>query len=253
VAAAVDQLNAYGEVDVIVIARGGGSLEELWAFNEEVVARSIARSEIPVVTGIGHETDFTIADFVADVRASTPTAAAMAAVPDAAVWRDGLAEVQNRLRYLIDMRLQAERQRISAASRRLERSSPERILAAARQHIDESSHRLEATLLHLVQLRKEQLRGSALRLHSLSPLLTIGRGFAVVRRSSDGGRVTSIADVVPGQGLTIRVADGQFAATAGPRLESSQPDVTGAPDKATAEPPDRQSSDVKRPGGIHGH
>ena len=253
VAAAVDQLNAYGEVDVIIIARGGGSLEELWAFNEEVVARSIARSRIPVVTGIGHETDSTIADFVADLRASTPTAAAMAAVPDAAVWRDGLEEVQNRLRYLIETRLQAERQRVSASSHRLEKSSPERILAAARQHIDESSHRLESTLLHLVQLRQEQLRGSALRLHSLSPLLTIGRGFAVVRRATDGGRVTCVADVTPGQGLTIRVADGQFAATAGPRLQSSQPDVAGAPDQATATPLDRPGSDVKRPGGIHGH
>jgi exodeoxyribonuclease VII large subunit len=252
VAAAVDQLNAFAAVDVIIVARGGGSLEELWAFNEEVVARSIARSRIPVVTGIGHETDFTIADFVADLRASTPTAAAMAAVPDAAVWRDGLAVVRSRLSYLIDARLQVERQRVSTASRRLEKSSPERILATARQHVDESTHRLEATLLHLVQFRQEQLRGSALRLHALSPLLTIGRGFAVVRRSADGGRVTSVADVTPGQGLTIRVADGQFAATAGPRLESVQPDVAGAEVKFPAKPLERPDSVVKRPGGVHG-
>ena len=98
IAAAIDQLNAFGEVDVIILARGGGSLEELWAFNEEVVARAIARSQIPVVTGVGHETDFTIADFVADLRASTPTAAAMAAVPDAAGWRAGLDGDQERLR-----------------------------------------------------------------------------------------------------------------------------------------------------------
>src|SRR5487761_2745421 len=84
VAAAIDALNAHGKADVIIVARGGGSIEELWAFNEEVVARAIARSHAPVVSGVGHETDFTIADFVADLRASTPTAAAIAAVPDAA-------------------------------------------------------------------------------------------------------------------------------------------------------------------------
>ena len=87
IAAAIDLLSAHGQADVIVVARGGGAIEELWAFNEEPVARAIVRSRVPVVTGVGHETDFTIADFVADARASTPTAAAIAAVPDAAQWR----------------------------------------------------------------------------------------------------------------------------------------------------------------------
>src|SRR5262249_37915699 len=96
-AAAIDALNAHGEAEVIVVARGGGSLEELWAFNEEVVAHAIARSRVPVVTGVGHETDFTIADFVADVRSSTPTAAATAVVPDANTWRDMLLDTGMQL------------------------------------------------------------------------------------------------------------------------------------------------------------
>ncbi|MGO8951027.1 MAG: exodeoxyribonuclease VII large subunit [Ktedonobacterales bacterium] len=252
VATALDQLNACGEVDTIIVARGGGSLEELWAFNEETVARAIARSRIPVVTGIGHETDFTIADFVADLRASTPTAAAIAAAPDAAAWRVALEEGTQRLAFLTLNRLQMERRQVSSSFRQLEKSSPRRILSAARQHVDESQHQLEATLRHLTQLRQEHLRGSALRLHALSPLLTIGRGFAVVRRSSDGRRVTSVTDVTPGQGLSIRVADGSFAATAGPRLEISQPDVASAPVPNPAGSEITPTSHSKRPGGRHG-
>jgi exodeoxyribonuclease VII large subunit len=225
IAAAIDQLNVFGDVDVIILARGGGSLEELWAFNEEVVARAIARSQIPVVTGVGHETDFTIADFVADLRASTPTAAAMAAVPDAAGWRAGLEEVSERLTYLIAARLQTEQTRLHAERSRLEAASPRRVLAAARQHVDESWRHLGGALSHGIELRRAHLRGSALSLHSLSRLLTIGRGFAVVRRSTDGAHITSVSEVTPGHGLTIQVSDGAFAATAGPRLEVAKADV----------------------------
>ncbi len=225
IAAALDRLNAYGEVDVIILARGGGSLEELWAFNEEVVARAIARSRVPVVTGVGHETDFTIADFVADQRASTPTAAAMAVVPDAETWRAGLDDTRERLRRAVEARLRGERLRLSSSRSHLAKTSPERVLATARQRVDESQHRLGASVRHLLELQRERLRGSALSLQSLSPLLTIGRGFAVVRRSADGVRVQSVKDVTPGQGLTIQVSDGLLAATAGPRLAMVTPDV----------------------------
>ncbi len=254
VADAIDQLNAFGGVDTIIVARGGGSLEELWTFNEEMVARAIARSQIPVITGIGHETDFTIADFVADLRASTPTAAAMAAAPDAAAWQAALEESKDRLRYLIEARLQLERRRYSTSRRELERTSPSRVLAAARQHVDESQHQLEGALRHLVQLRQEHLRGSALQLHALSPLLTIGRGFAVVRRAADGRRITSVADVTAGQGLNIRVADGSFAAIAGPRLETSTPDVESVETPSPSAADATSTNHVKRSksGGPHG-
>jgi exodeoxyribonuclease VII large subunit len=225
IATALDRLNAYGEVDVVILARGGGSLEELWAFNEEVVARAIARSQVPVVTGVGHETDFTIADFVADQRASTPTAAAMTVVPDADTWRAGLLDTRERLRHLIEARVRGERIRLSSSRTHLAKTSPERILGNARQRVDESQHRLGATVRHLLELQRERLRGSALSLQSLSPLLTIGRGFAVVRRSADGVRVQSVRDVTPGQGLTIQVSDGLLAATAGPRLATVTPDI----------------------------
>lgn len=241
VAAALDLLNAHGEAEVIIVARGGGSLEELWAFNEEIVARAIARSQVPVITGVGHETDFTIADFVADLRASTPTAAAIAAVPDAATWESALDDAQDRMRYLIETRLQAERTQLGTSRRRLEQASPQRILATARQRVDESRHTLDTAMRHLTELRREHLRGAALRLDALSPLQTMGRGFAVVRRSVDGARVTSVTQVAPGHGLTIRVADGVFAAIAGARMETITPDV--APAQAEQRPTVARSAD----------
>src|SRR5258708_349017 len=241
IAEALDALNAHGEAEVILLARGGGSLEELWAFNEEVVARAIARSQAPVVTGVGHETDFTIADFVADLRASTPTAAAAAVVPDASTWREALDETHERLAHLIAARLEVERQRLGVARHALERAGPQWRIAAARQHVDEALHALRLRLGYAVGLRREQVRRAALRLHALSPLLTIGRGFAVVQRQADGARVSSVAQVAPGDGLTVRLADGAFAAVAGPRLETT-PDAG-----ASSRPGSTQAAAAQRP------
>jgi exodeoxyribonuclease VII large subunit len=225
VAEAVAALNIQGEAEVILVARGGGSLEELWAFNEEGVARAIAASRVPVVTGIGHETDFTIADFVADLRASTPTAAATLVVPDAALWRDALDATQQRLRQALAAQLAARAERVSEARRRLVRASPQRAIDRARQRVDEVERALDLHLRHALVLRGERLRTAALRLHALSPLLTLGRGFAVVRREPAGETVTSVRQVTPGEGLTISVADGAFAAIAGLRLPAAAPDA----------------------------
>ena len=229
VAAALDLLNAHGAADVIIVARGGGSLEELWAFNEEEVARAIARSAIPVVTGVGHETDFTIADFVADLRASTPTAAASAVVPDASAWRDALDETRARLQYLVEQRLLASRERFRSLRRALDRASPEHRVATSRQRLDEARRALDSALSHRMELSQARLSGTALRLDALSPLRTLGRGFAVVRREPDGAVVTSVAQAPAGQGLTIRVSDGTFAAVAGPRLDLATADAVAGP------------------------
>lgn len=233
VAAALDALNAQGEADVIIVARGGGSLEELWAFNEEVVARAIARSTIPVVTGVGHETDVTIADFVADLRASTPTAAASAVVPDTATWREEVVAIRSRLHYLIEARLMTERDHLRNSRHQLDRCSPERRVQDARQHVDEAQQMLTLSIGHLLAMREEQLRGAALRLHALSPLQTLGRGFAVVRRQSDGALVASVTQIAPGQGIAVRVADGIFTAIAGARIPMLLPDVAGAANEHT--------------------
>jgi len=212
IAAALDALNEHGEADVVIVGRGGGSIEELWAFNEEIVARAIARSRIPVITGVGHETDFTIADFVADYRASTPTAAAAAAVPDIEDWRAGISGYRQALVELMEERLNDMREELERTERDLQRASPRRQLEGLQQQLDDTTALLQTRMQHLLSLRGERLRSAALRLHSLSPLLTIARGYAVVRRDSDSTIVTSIQQVQPGDALSIQVTDGHIHA-----------------------------------------
>lgn len=210
IAAALDLLNAHGEAEVAIVGRGGGSIEELWAFNEEVVARAIARSRIPVISGVGHETDFTIADFVADYRASTPTAAAAAAVPDIADWRAEVLASQQALVDLMKDRLYNLREDLERAERDLRRVSPQGLIDRRRQQLDDTTERLQMQMQHIIALRGERLSGAAGKLHSLSPLLTIARGYAVVRRDADQSLVTGVQQVRDGDRLTIQVQDGQI-------------------------------------------
>ena len=212
IARALDLLNAHGESEVVILGRGGGSIEDLWAFNEEVVARAIARSRIPVISGVGHETDFTIADLVADYRASTPTAAAAAAVPDIAEWREKLLDFQQELTESIETYLIDQHEQLGRTRRDLLRLDPKYKLERLQQRLDDTSALLQARMQHILSLRTERLRGVALRLHALSPLLTIARGFAVVRRDSDQSVVTSTLQVHSGDGLTIQVTDGHIHA-----------------------------------------
>ena len=212
IARALDLLNAHGEAEVVILGRGGGSIEDLWAFNEEVVARAIARSRIPVISGVGHETDFTIADLVADYRASTPTAAAAAAVPDIAEWREKLLDFQQELTESIETYLIDQHEQLGRTRRDLLRLDPKYQLERLQQRLDDTSALLQARMQHILSLRTERLRGVALRLHALSPLLTIARGFAVVRRDSDQSVVTSTLQVHSGDGLTIQVTDGHIHA-----------------------------------------
>jgi exodeoxyribonuclease VII large subunit len=212
IAHALDLLNAHSEAEVVILGRGGGSIEDLWAFNEEVVARAIARSRIPVISGVGHETDFTIADLVADYRASTPTAAAAAAVPDIAEWREKLLDFQQELTESIETYLIDQHEQLGRPRRDLLRLDPKYQLERLQQRLDDTSALLQARMQHILSLRTERLRGVALRLHALSPLLTIARGFAVVRRDSDQSVVTSTQQVHPDDELTIQVTDGHIHA-----------------------------------------
>jgi exodeoxyribonuclease VII large subunit len=210
IARALDLLNEYGKADVIILGRGGGSIEDLWAFNEEVVARAIARSHIPVISGFGHETDFTIADLVADYRASTPTAAAAAAVPDMNEWRERLLAFEEELTESVETYLIDQRELLARNWRDLQRLNPQYQLERLQQRLDDTSALLQARMEHILSLDVERLKGIALRLHSLSPLLTIARGFAVVRRDSDLALVTKTQQVNIGDELTIQVTDGQI-------------------------------------------
>ena len=194
---------------VILIARGGGSLEDLWAFNDEQVVRAIANSPIPTITGIGHETDFTLADFAADQRAPTPTGAAEMATPDSAGERQALMQAD---RWLTDAYLQAVQSlRASwlALQNRLDRLNPRAGICNEQQRVDGLAERLRLAASHGMELRHSRLVGLASRLEALNPLAILERGYAVVTTEA-GQVVRRPVDVQAGQPLVVRVADGKF-------------------------------------------
>jgi exodeoxyribonuclease VII large subunit len=209
---ALRALQSQSEVEVIIVARGGGSLEELWAFNDERVARAIVASRVPVISGVGHETDFTIADFVADVRAPTPSAAAELAVPDQAELRNALQMQERRLAQLIESKVARERRTLEAQSQALHRLSPQSRIDALRQRMDELTRASATHLAHRLNLRRERLRACILQLQGLSPYATLSRGYAIVRHRENGQVVCSVTQVQTGTPLDVRVSDGEFPA-----------------------------------------
>jgi exodeoxyribonuclease VII large subunit len=203
--------NTRKEVDLLILARGGGSLEDLWAFNEEVVARAVAASDIPIITGIGHEVDTTIADFVADVRAPTPSGAAELAVPDRAEWLRAIANGLRRLRAGWEQRHQRAHERLRWLAMRLQRVHPREQLTRRAQRIDELEARLQRAANARFSNAKTRL-GSAMRtLHAVSPLATLNRGYAIVIKTN-GTIVKSTQELTLGETITARVGDGQVRA-----------------------------------------
>ena len=212
IVAALEALNEQGDVDVIIVARGGGSLEELWAFNDERVARAVAGSGIPVICGVGHETDFSLADFAADVRAPTPSAAAELVAPDQMELRalvEGLAEA---LAAALHRAIRERRWKLVEQARALKHLSPAAQLAQARQRVDDLLGRALAAVRHGLALRRERLGGPLGRLVGVSPLGTLERGYAIVHQRATRTVVRSVAQVAPGDTLGVRVADGEFGA-----------------------------------------
>jgi len=207
---ALEALNAQKEVDLVIVARGGGSLEELMPFNDERVARAIRTSRAPVISGVGHETDFTLADFAADLRAPTPSAAAEMAVPDQEELRAIIAARCDRMARLAEDRLARARQALDAQAQRLERASPRNRINSARQRVDELLSRAQTRLRHELALRQERLGGLRARLESLSPLATLERGYALVRHRETGRLITRVGQVCRGDELGVRVSDGEF-------------------------------------------
>ena len=234
IAAALDLASARAECEVLILARGGGSLEDLWAFNDERVARAIARCALPVVAGIGHETDVTIADFVADVRAPTPTAAAQLAVPDRRVWLQRLALLAQRFGSAMRRKLQDDTSQLRARRERLQRAHPGTRLAQHAQRLDELelrlrraldsrlrgattplaplAARLQAAWFRAATAASSRLDLAARALHAVSPLATLERGFAIVARAADGTLIRRSAEVAIGTDIETRLADGVLTA-----------------------------------------
>ena len=212
IAGAIEMLNELVEPDVLVVARGGGSLEDLWAFNEEIVARAIYASRAPVVSAVGHETDWTIADHVADLRAPTPSAAAELIVPDAREYQAQLARSADRLAALALGRVGEARLRLDRLAGRMERLSPSALIDERRQMLDGLAERAATSLRHRLALRRAELNGRAQQLAALSPYAVLARGYSIARLRSTGQVLRRAEDVYPGAAVEVQLADGRFGA-----------------------------------------
>jgi exodeoxyribonuclease VII large subunit len=197
-------------IDVMIVGRGGGSLEDLWAFNEEMVARAIFASRIPVVSGVGHEDDYTIADGVADVRGLTPSEAAEKVTPDRAAVMDWLEKLETRMRGLLMKQLETARDRLySLASRRCFTAPLERIREEERR-LDDWGERLNRVMRQRLETARRKLEAEAARLENLSPLKVLSRGYSLTLKEADGAVVRSTTQVQPGDRLVTRVGDGRI-------------------------------------------
>lgn len=198
-----------GPLDTILLVRGGGSIEDLWAFNEEVVALAIAESKVPVVTGVGHETDFTIADFVADLRAPTPTGAAVAATPDRRELQANVRQIKLWLLRGGNDEVTDRQVQLDELNRRLLRAAPTRQIDLARQRLDESEERIRRILSVELRRRKEQLDAAIARLEGLNPSSVLSRGYSIVQRGS-GAVVSAPEQTSAGERLVVRSAGGDY-------------------------------------------
>jgi exodeoxyribonuclease VII large subunit len=206
---ALQWLDGRSDIDTIIIARGGGSIEDLWAFNDELVARAIAAARHPIISGVGHETDFTITDFVADERAPTPSAAAERSVPDLSEMYVLLRERRQRLTAVVQRRLQQYQADVAQLRRTLSHLSPRVRLENNRQRIDNLNGRLEQAMRRRLEKISARLALAQTGLAAVGPVATLKRGYAIVRRE-DGQIVRSVTAVTPGDTLEVQVVDGEF-------------------------------------------
>ncbi|MCA9930363.1 MAG: exodeoxyribonuclease VII large subunit [Anaerolineales bacterium] len=202
-------LDGRDDIDTIIVARGGGSIEDLWAFNDETVARAIFAADHPVISGVGHETDFTIADFVADLRAPTPSAAAELAVPDIEDIQAGLSGLQSRLVGEVTDRLAQERWRLQSLLRTMQQLSPQRRVETNRQRLDGLTIRLDTAVQRTLSRLSSRLAVAQASLQAVSPQATLARGYAIVR-NENGRIVRSVQHVAENDLLTVQVADGKI-------------------------------------------
>jgi len=207
IAAAIKRANEYGRFDVLIVGRGGGSLEDLWPFNEEVVARAIFESEVPVVSAVGHETDFTIADFVADLRAPTPSAAAELVVPDRQALADRARTARERLKKALLREAQLLRDRVNRVCSSRVFVRPQRVIQEQRQYTDDLARRLQSSLRERLLGARARWRVSAEKLNALSPLAVLTRGYSICR-ADNGATIRSSSAVAVGDMVDVWLAEG---------------------------------------------
>ena len=194
IAAAIDAFNEYGKVDLLIVGRGGGTLEDLWAFNEESVARAIFRSKIPIISAVGHEIDFTISDFVADLRAPTPSAAAELAVPDRRELFNRIRRLQKDILERCEDRIQFERDRLQHLVKSYSFMRTPDILREYQQRLDDLVHTMELSLQHKLSIIKNNVQSLSQRLHALAPDSVLKRGYSICQQQN--GRIVKDATVL---------------------------------------------------------
>jgi len=195
--------------DVILLARGGGSIEDLWAFNDERVVRAVALSTVPIICGIGHETDFTLCDFAADLRAPTPTAAAELATQITMIdLRAALQNYKTRVLAATLNLLAEQKTALSSLVSQLRYISPDRRIQSERQRVDELARRAYSSLFHHLQLQSAHIKGMQRRLEALNPSAVLARGYAVVTRNDNGSVVSRVSQA--SDEMKVRVSDGEF-------------------------------------------
>jgi len=210
ITAGIRTLDTMG-LDVLIVGRGGGSMEDLWAFNEELVARAIFDCSTPVISAVGHETDVTIADYVADLRAPTPSAAAELAVFDYDQFAGQLAAYKSTLERGLSWQLERRKTRLDHYRLRLKLHDPVRVLNEKRQHLDEMEEQLQQILKGQILTARHRLALAGSRLHGLSPLAKISKGFGFLTNKA-GRRIERVGDVKAGEPMTVRVTDGTIRA-----------------------------------------
>jgi len=209
---ALNRLNREAQPDVILIGRGGGSIEDLWAFNDEAVVRAVAASSAPIISGVGHETDFTLTDFAADLRAPTPTAAAEVATPDKIDLLGIVNELANRHTILIREILADLRWGLGQAQNSLIRLSPTHQINTYRQRLDETTLRLDRAILTKLERKELQLASLQQSLKSLNPQAVLNRGYAIITRQKDGQIIKKADQVKPNDSIHIQVSQGSMTA-----------------------------------------
>jgi len=211
IAAAIQRLNQEVKPDIILLARGGGSLEDLWPFNEEITVRAIINSSAPVISGVGHETDFTLADFAADLRAPTPTAAAVSAAPHVCDLFASLEGYQQLMVNNADSFIQEKQQQMREMYFALQQKSPHWLVRQDMQRLDEISVRLSTIAGHALQIRQANLGRMESRIHNLNPQIVLGRGYALVS-DKRGLPIDTIRKVQSGMEVGVQLQDGKFNA-----------------------------------------
>ena len=213
IAKAIYEFNKLKASDVLIVGRGGGSIEDLWAFNEEIVARAVFASEIPVISAVGHETDYTICDFVADLRAPTPSAAAECAVPDIFELKGNLVSLKQHMFSLTRNRVNIERSKVSSIEKTIALRDPVTNINEQRKELVYLTEKLSTLTNSFLDTNKSKISALAGKLNALSPLSVISRGYAIVEK--DNKPVTKVKDLKKDDVISIKLSDGQVKARIG--------------------------------------